>query len=133
MIDKHICKNSENYFGSGLDISVEGMYIIIQEGTFTFLPENLVVNIPHTEIPVEICDKQRFFNLYLVKDANEPLVCIEEIGKGECVTVPNLFATLVSFYIPANCDNLESNELSIQVWHYEEVAPEHYIDKSKQI
>lgn len=120
MINYHRCKNSLNRFGTGIEVSIEGMNIHISSGTFDILDKNLHLDIDEYLIPLEIKSEQRLIRIYLVEDINEPIVCTDEVGfiLDNGIESP-LIMTLVNFYIPPNCSDLST--IDIDVWHYEDI------------
>jgi hypothetical protein len=114
MIKINKCHNSENMNCKGLDISVEGMLIRISSGEINRMGEKILID--EHEINIEIFSEDRMIYIFLIKDQDNPIMCIEEIGKGSDEIIPNLIDTIFRTKIPANCTDLTT--LDIDVWQY---------------
>lgn len=117
MIILNKCHNSENMNCKGLDISIEGMSIYVSPGEINRMGER--IDIEEHEIKIEVLDQDRSIYIMLIKDQTNPIICIEEIGKGSGETIPNFIDIIFRAIVPANCNDL--SDLEIHVWHYEDV------------
>lgn len=113
MIDIKKCRNSENVNGTGLDVSVQGMSIFIKQGVFNIKDdmltngEMLTLNIPNTQIDLDILDVDRILYIYLCADSNNPIDCVEEIGYTTDAVQKPIYLMLKMF-IPAGTTDLSS-------------------------
>lgn len=120
MIIKYDCKNNTTMRGEGLDISVEGMSILIQAGKFSLLQEGKDFIIEDTEILLDVdTQNDRLIGVFLTNDIDNPIKCVEEIGKVEEDSVTDIIYTMARFTVPANCSDLST--LDIQVWQYKDI------------
>jgi hypothetical protein len=117
MIKINKCHNSENMNCYGLDISIQGMIIRILSGEVNFGNNKLIIE--DHEITLEVIDQDRMLYIRLFNDSIDPLVCFEEIGKGNGETLPNFIDTILRANIPANCMDL--SDADIEVWRYEDI------------
>lgn len=113
MLKLNKCYDNKNMSGTGLNVSVEGMSVIISKGTFRYFDKNF--QIPEIEIPFDVMDIKRNVNIFLVDDIDNPIRIIEELDKTEEV-VHNPIYCITSFYILEGTTDL--SDIDIDFWQF---------------
>jgi len=115
-------KYARNTDITGFDVIVADMSILISGGQYTCSDDGVEISIDQSQIDLEILSEDRIVGVYVVNDPNEPLVCIEEVGKNEAGNLDNLLMCLCFINIPSGCTILP--EANVTIYNYIEQIQE---------